>query len=189
MPQLAAKALAKMRVATSVFPGHRLHHQRLKPGSHVPLWNKLAQHSPELLHSRHLNTRIRLHSFLPSPFSLRGICLNSCLLHSRLLNKHSSALLSPFSFLLTRHFCFFYFQCVCVSIKIITFAMVKPKSVIRDQGDFVLLSGRLAVVLGEGVAGHVEPRRQTRCRQEDKSGWEAKLKLKSALCGLMTDLG
>ena len=76
-----------------------------------------------------------------------------------------------------------------MSIKIITFAMVKPKSVIRDQGDFVLLSGRLAVVLGEGVAGHVEPRRQTRCRQEDKSGWEAKLKLKSALCGLMTDLG
>ena len=48
----------------------------------------------------------------------------------------------------------------------------QPKSVIRVQGNFVLLPCRLAATFAEGVAGYAETKRQTRCRQQDERAWK-----------------
>ena len=48
-----------------------------------------------------------------------------------------------------------------------------PKSVVRVQSDFVLPACRLAVSFVEGVAGHVETKRQTRCRWQGESTLES----------------
>ena len=51
--------------------------------------------------------------------------------------------------------------------------ILKPKSVIRVQSDFVLRACRLAVAFVEGVAGYVETKRQTRCRRQGESTCKA----------------
>ena len=69
-------------------------------------------------------------------------------------------------------------------------SVIKPKSVIRVQSDFVLLPCRLAVAFAEGVAGYVETKRQTRCRRQDERAWKAVERLSSTRQGgLMPDLG
>ena len=50
--------------------------------------------------------------------------------------------------------------------------VLKPKSVIRVQSNFVLLPCRLSTTFAEGVAGYAKTKRQTRCRQQDKRAWK-----------------
>ena len=66
----------------------------------------------------------------------------------------------------------------------------QPKSVIRVQGNFVLLPCRLAATFAEGVAGYAETKVADKMPTAGRKGLENRRKTtKPQVGGLMTDLG